>query len=466
MLFNTPEYLVFFLIILALGWLLVGWPRLRIMVLLLGSYYFYTSNNHWLILLLLFTTHVDWLAGLYISRARTRRAKKGWLCASLVLNVGTLAFFKYCNFFASSITALAGFLGFRLDWVDLNVLLPVGISFYTFQSMTYTIDVYRGVIPAETSWYRFAFFVAYFPHLIAGPIVRASLFLPQIQARPHLYPEELDVALMRIFRGLFKKIVLADFLATHADAAFNAPAASNSLVAWIGLYAFTFQIYFDFSGYTDLALGCARLMGFRLAENFNLPYAVKTFSEFWRRWHMTLSEWLRDYLYIPLGGSRTGSIWKNQRNLLVTMGLCGLWHGAAWTFVIWGLLHGMILCLERWLGVNKDSGAPSLWRSLIMFHLVALSWIPFRAKSFTGILDYCQALVSGDFTGPFTVGMSAVLGITAAALLTQFLAARNPTRSIFLRLPLGIRAVAYAMCWAAVLIFNSSGAKTFIYFQF
>lgn len=466
MLFNTPEYLIFFLVVLALSWATVGWPRLRIWVLLLGSYYFYASNNHWLILLLIGTTHIDWLAGLYISRTNDPRVRKLWLAASMSLNVGLLAYFKYVNFFASSASALAQHLGLHLGWVDLNVILPVGISFYTFQSMTYTIDVYRRVIPAETSWYRFAFFVAYFPHLIAGPIVRASVFLHQIRETPRLDAEALDEALMRIFRGLFKKVVLADFLARYADQAFSDPAGGGALLAWVGMYAFCFQIYYDFSGYTDLALGCARLMGFKLSENFNLPYAAGSFSDFWRRWHMTLSEWLRDYLYIPLGGSRTGSGARNLANLLLTMMLCGLWHGAAWTFVFWGTLHGLLLVAERARGRNRDRAPAPVWRSLVMLHLVALTWLPFRAKDFGNLVDYCRALLAGGAGQPLTVGMLAVLAICALGWLSQHLAARHRLRHAFLALPLPVRAGAYALCWALVLVFNSGGAKSFIYFQF
>jgi alginate O-acetyltransferase complex protein AlgI len=465
-LFNSFEYLVFYLIILALCWATVGWPRLRVWVLLLGSYYFYASNNHWLILLLIFTTHVDWLAGLYISRTQSPKARKLWLAASMTLNVGMLAYFKYVNFFAASASSLAEHLGLHLGWVDLNVILPVGISFYTFQSMTYTIDVYRRVIPAEKNWCRFAFFVAYFPHLIAGPIVRASVFLHQIGETPRLDADALDEALMRIFRGLFKKIVLADFLARYADAAFDHPAGAGFVAAWVGVYAFAFQIYFDFSGYTDLALGCARLMGFRLSENFDRPYAAGSFSDFWRRWHITLSAWLRDYLYIPLGGSRTGSGPRNLVNLMVTMTLCGLWHGAAWTFVLWGAMHGTLLAAERWLGLSRDRSPAPAWRSLLLFHLVALMWVPFRARDFGAAAAYARELVGFAPSEPFTVGMLAVLVISAAGWLAQYWSGRARLAHAFLRLPLAVRAGAYAVCWALVMVFNSGGAKSFIYFQF
>lgn len=466
MLFNTPEYFIFFLVILATGWCTVGWPRLRIWVLLLGSYYFYASNNHWLILLLIGTTHIDWLAGLYISRTDDPRVRRFWLAASMSLNVGLLAYFKYVNFFAASAVALAARLGLTLGWVDLNVILPVGISFYTFQSMTYTIDVYRRVIPAETNWVRFAFFVAYFPHLIAGPIVRASVFLHQIRETPRLDAADLDDALMRIFRGLFKKIVLADFLAGYADQAFANPLGGGQLLAWVGMYAFAFQIYYDFSGYTDLALGCARLMGFKLSENFNLPYTAGSFSDFWRRWHMTLSEWLRDYLYIPLGGSRTGSGARNLGNLMLTMMLCGLWHGAAWTFILWGTLHGALLVAERAAGLHKDRAPAPAWRSLLLLQLVVLTWLPFRARDFGNLADYYQALTAGGPGEPITVGMLAALAIALGGWLAQHLASRHRLRSAFLRLPLAARAAAYGCCGVLVLIFNSGGAKTFIYFQF
>jgi alginate O-acetyltransferase complex protein AlgI len=302
MLFNSPEYLLFFLTVLTLGWLLIGLPRLRIWVLLLASFYFYQSNSGWQLGLLLIATQVTFWAALMVSRSQKPAVRRAWLLVSVVSNLGMLAYFKYVNFFAETVTEIASRFGVSLTWVDLNVLLPIGISFYTFESLSYTIDVYRGLIPAQQSWYRFAFFVAYFPHLIAGPIMRAGQFIPQLDVRPRLDVQALEEGLMRIGRGLFKKIVLADYLAVFADRAFNAPSQVDMISTWLGVYAFTFQIYFDFSGYTDLAVGSARLMGFQLPENFRNPYVALSATDFWRRWHITLSFWLRDYLYIPLGG--------------------------------------------------------------------------------------------------------------------------------------------------------------------
>lgn len=468
MLFNSVEYLLFFCSVLALSWLTVGLPRVRIWILLLASYYFYVSNNHWLILLILASTQIDFVAGLAIAGTQNQVLRKRWLVASVVTNLGILGTFKYFNFFAQSVADIAQASGVTLDWVDLNIALPVGISFYTFQSMSYTIDVYREKIPVERSWLRFSFFVAFFPQLIAGPIVRASEFLEQTHVSPKLNAEELDEAMLRIFRGLFKKAVVADFLGIYADAAFSSPGQVDTLAAWVGVYAFAFQIYFDFSAYTDIAIGCARLMGYRFPENFRQPYMASSITDFWRRWHISLSSWLRDYLYIPLGGSRVATQSRVYRNLMITMILGGLWHGAAWHFVLWGFIHGSWLSVERMLGVgHKEPTAryPGL-RTFLVFQGVVLTWIPFRAESNELMWELLRRLVAFDAPEQISRGSALVLAIVTLGWLAQWAAERFEPAQFMRRLPIPIKGLAYACVTATVVVASSESSEAFIYFRF
>ena len=469
MLFNSPEYLVFFVTVAILTWMVVGFPRLRIWMLLIASYYFYISNNHWLIVLILASTTLDFVSGLVIEGSDDLRWRKIWVQLSIVANLGLLGYFKYFNFFASSVRDAAAAFGVHLSWTDVNILLPVGISFYTFGSMSYTIDVYRRHIRAERSFHRFAFFVAFFPHLIAGPIVRASLFLPQIDLRPRLDVETLDRSLLLVFQGLFKKIVLAGFAAPFADAVFNSPDRADSLTAWIGVYAFAVQIYFDFSGYTDIAIGSARLLGYELPPNFERPYLAVNVTEFWRRWHMSLSTWLRDYLYIPLGGNRTATSFGVYRNLMLTMMLGGLWHGAAWPFVVWGTIHGGLLAVERWLGVARrppPSVRERVVRGFLMFQLSVLLWIPFRAESLASTGTVLHKLVAFEAPKVVTVGMLVLVLVVIGAWLAQLFDEYWDTAESIARLPLALKGLAYGVIFAAIVVFNSAGAQPFIYFQF
>jgi D-alanyl-lipoteichoic acid acyltransferase DltB (MBOAT superfamily) len=459
MLFNSFEYIIFFIIALTAFWLLRRKANLRVLFLLAASFYFYASNNSWLIVLIIISTMIDFTAGLCIAGADSKSARKKWLAASIVTNLSILGYFKYFNFFIDSVNAGATLFGYHLPLQSMNIFLPVGISFYTFQSMSYTIDVYRGDIPAERSLLRFACYIAFFPQLIAGPIVRAPEFLPQLGQAPRLSLGELEQALFRIFTGLTKKIVFADFLAQFVEGPFTHPGTTTGLEAWIALFAFTFQIYFDFSGYTDIAIGSARLLGFHLPENFNAPYASSSFSDFWRRWHMTLSRWFRDYVYIPLGGNRR---WV-YANLLATMALCGLWHGAAWTFVLWGALHGLFLCLERTLGWNRTS---SRRRAVWMFPLIALSWIPFRAHTLSDVGSFLATLATPTMPGAITAGMLAAMLLVLVSWAAQLVSHRINLEEFFLRLGLPARGLAYGALWTLIVVFNSSGETPFIYFQF
>ena len=476
MLFNSLEYLVFMLVCLAVSWMLAGYSRLRTWFILVASLYFYYSNNHWQILLLLFATTVDYAVCLRMQDEPSLTRRRMLLSVSLVSNLGLLCYFKYVNFFGESLQALADALGFRLDWVDLNVLLPVGISFYTFEALSYTIDVYRGEIRAERDWSRLAFLVSFFPHLIAGPIVRAKDFFPQIGRPPRLPPERLEQALFLIATGLFKKMIVADTLALFADNAFDHAGSVGSLGAWIGVYAFSFQIYFDFSGYTDIALGSALLLGYELPQNFRRPYVAVSISEFWRRWHMTLSSWLRDYLYISLGGNRMRTRWGVYRNLILTMFLGGLWHGAAWHFALWGVLHGLLLSVERALGVvapreharadERPGPAERLIKGALVFQVVTFLWIPFRAQS----LADSWALLQQMFSFKDAAGLTNGVVLAAATILlswawqaaSEFTSAEQRLRDAWLP----VKAAAYAGVVAGVLIASSAAPRSFIYFQF
>ncbi len=470
--FNSFEYVMFFIGVLATGWLLVGRPQLRIVFLLLASYYFYASNNGFLLVLILVSTLVDYIAGMRIEDSNDPRRRKLYMIASVVINLGILGYYKYFNFLAGSVAAGGQALGLDTVPPDFNIFLPVGISFYTFQSLSYTADVYMGRLKAERSLLRFSFFVAFFPQLVAGPIVRARYFLHQIPEKPRLTLRAMEGSLYLIFWGLFKKIVLADTLGDYVSAAFDSPEDIGAVTAWLGIYAFAFQIYFDFSGYTDIAIGCARLIGFRLPPNFRRPYASASFSEFWRRWHISLSYWLRDYLYKPLGGNRGKSKIFTYRNLMITMLLGGLWHGAAWTFVLWGGIHGLLLAGERALGLAhfaRDYRHRPLFRFFkvfLIFNMAVLTWIPFRATSTENMLEFLSALGRFDHPTSITLGMLVAFLMICGGLMVQWLGEYFPPKRLFLRLPLMLKAFIYAGIITVVVVFSARGVEPFVYFRF
>jgi D-alanyl-lipoteichoic acid acyltransferase DltB (MBOAT superfamily) len=339
MLFPTIRFAVFFGVVLAVGWRLAAWPKWWKRFILVASYVFYGAWNPRFVLLIAFTTIANQAFAFRIHRAGSRRAAKALLFAAVAVDLGVLGYFKYYGFFSSSLVNLLGDFGVHVSPPVVQVVLPVGISFFTFHAISYVIDVYRGTI-APARLMDFAVYLAFFPHLVAGPIVRASELVPQLRRR--LDPRRIDVsrAAFLIVLGLFKKVVIASYLSGHiVDKTFANPGQHSALEVLFGVYGYAIQIYADFSGYTDIAIGCALLMGFQFPENFDSPYAAVSLQDFWRRWHMTLSRWLRDYLYIPLGGSRKGER-RTYVNLMITMLLGGLWHGADWRFVVWGGLHG------------------------------------------------------------------------------------------------------------------------------
>jgi D-alanyl-lipoteichoic acid acyltransferase DltB (MBOAT superfamily) len=404
-------------------------------------------------------------------------------------NLGMLGLFKYFNFFASSLAQLMQAAGFRVDEVTLNIVLPVGISFYTFQTMSYTIEVYRGTIRARRNLIDLALYVAFFPQLVAGPIERAGRLLPQIERPRRTGPEDLRVGAWLCLWGLFKKMVIADNLGLLAGKVFSGHHAPAGGELAVGVLAFAFQIYCDFSGYSDIARGLARLMGFRLMRNFNIPYLVADPSEFWRRWHISLSTWLRDYLYIPLGGNRRGRA-RTWINLMVTMLLGGLWHGASWLFVLWGLYHGLLLVAYRLAGsawqalISSSAGVARSARHgplpaalvhmlgvLLMFVLVCGSWVLFRAPSLAFIVRSAHSVAELGVQLPRTLDLLAtqktvVLLLFPLATALEFWQHRTNDEFVVFRLPAALRGGLYALFWFAIIILGTPDAQPFIYFQF
>lgn len=407
MLFNSIVFIGFISVVFII------YPRLRVrgqnLFLLVASYIFYGYWDWRFIFLLLTLTVVNFWVGWSIHASSDRKQRKWLLILSVAISLGILGFFKYFNFFIDSAGVLLKTVGFQPNLPVLRIILPVGISFYTFQTLSYTIDIYRKKLEPTKNFFDFALFVAFFPQLVAGPIERASNLLPQISKPRHMTYEKTLSGLNLVLLGYFKKVAIADTLAPIVENIFASPGTMSSGQLWTGVIAFTFQIYGDFSGYTDIARGIARMLGFELMKNFDAPYLSRNITEFWRKWHISLSSWLKDYLYIPLGGNRHG-ILKTYRNLMITMFLGGLWHGAAWTFVFWGLLHGICLAGHRMIlrgnkprltwPRNFSGRIVDILKVIFTFHLVALSWIFFRAPDFNSAMIFLKGLFNfQEFSG-------------------------------------------------------------------
>lgn len=471
MLFHELAFLVFLPLFVFAYFITRG--RLRTLVCLSGSYIFYGWWDWRFLGLIAGSTLVDYFVGLKLADA-SPKASRRWVLASIVANLGTLGLFKYYNFFASSFAELISRLGWQPSSVTLEIILPVGISFYTFQTLSYSIDVYRKHIEPERSLLHFATFVAFFPQLVAGPIVRASEFLPQLHVDHRFEPTRVNSGLSRMFLGFYKKLVVADGLAAFVDHSFASPEAVGSLGLLVAIVFYAFQIYCDFSGYSDIAIGTARILGIDFAENFKHPYFSRSFSDFWGRWHISLSSWLRDYLYIPLGGNRFGRA-RMYRNLMVTMLLGGLWHGANWTFVVWGALHGSFLVAQRVIGrplgaALERARVPSTLLATsqvtLVFFLTCVAWIFFRAQSI-------------GLAGAMIGKVASLDGFSFAALSNKFVVLRG---CLLVGSVLAIdglqewgggwvrhRSVRFAACvasvWAIALLGTFRGEQ-FIYFQF
>ena len=384
MIFSSPRFFLFLATLLLLMALL-GSDRREFKKRLLGvaSCLFYAAWDWRYLGLLLTISVVDYVAAAKISVASDRRIRRAWLLLSIVSNLSILGYFKYCNFFINNLNGVGHLFGWHIT--PLHILLPAGISFYTFKTMSYTIDVYRGGLKTCRSWLDYTTFITFFPELIAGPIVRGSVFLPQMDREIGPTQERMKIGLSIFLIGLTKKVLIADRLAGIADPIFNDPGIYSALSIWFGVFAYSIQIYCDFSGYSDMAIGTAKMIGYDLPENFRMPYISANITEFWRRWHITLSSWLRDYLYVPLGGNRLGTQ-RTYINLMLTMLLGGLWHGASWNFVLWGGLHGSALAVHKWvLSYRKSCRIPVIHPIIgvgATFLFVSLAWVPFRARSF------------------------------------------------------------------------------------
>jgi len=389
MLFNSMVFVLFFILIYAAYLLLNKRYRIQNLLLLAASYLFYGYWDWRFLSLLATSTIIDYFVGRRIYGTDNPRKRKVLLGISIAANLSILGFFKYFDFFAENIITIMNAAGMKADAVTLKIILPVGISFYTFQTMSYTLDIYRRKLSPTSNLVSFALFVSFFPQLVAGPIERAVNFLPQITSRRNLSPSQINAGIYLILWGFFKKVVIADNVATISNQIFNGYTSYEGLDIIMGVLAFAVQIYCDFSGYSDIARGISKMMGFELMVNFRLPYFALNPSDFWSRWHISLSSWLRDFLYIPLGGNRKGSL-KTCRNLAATMLLGGLWHGARWNFVVWGAFHGVILILFRVMRADKNHIKPwkqkygwiRIWpRWLFMFVLTMIGWVIFRAEN-------------------------------------------------------------------------------------
>jgi len=467
MLFNSLDFAVFFLVVFAVYAALPHRGQNR--WLLIASYFFYGCWDWRFLSLIALSTTVDYAAAHGIHRSSDPRRRRHLLTFSMAVNLGILGFFKYFDFFIGSAEALARAAGFDPPALRLGLILPVGISFYTFQSMSYTLDVYRHQLRPARNFWDYALFVSLFTQLVAGPIERASHLLAKITRPRRITWNGFQTGTWLFSWGLFKKVVIGDNVALLADRVFSGSMEWNTASVLLGVYAFALQIYCDFSAYSDMARGLGRLMGFDIMVNFRNPYFALNPSEFWRRWHISLSSWLRDYLYIPLGGNRRGPR-RTYVNLMLTMGLGGLWHGAAWTFVGWGLFHGAWLAVHRLLG-SRDrkpvSRAGRAWRLLATFHGVCFGWLLFRAESLNDALGMLGALASqpGWFpdAGPWLFQL-AVLGLPL--FLVQLLQERTGDLLAPLRLSLVPRTLLYTLMGTMLLLFANTGSRAFIYFQF
>jgi alginate O-acetyltransferase complex protein AlgI len=472
-LFNSLTFVVFFAVVLGLYWSLRSWET-RKNVLLVASYIFYGAWNPPFALLLFATTALDFYLGARIARAAGPKARRSWMIASVTSNLSMLGFFKYGNFLLENFQWLLARGGVAYQPPHLDVFLPIGISFYTFHSLSYTLDVYRGVCQPTRSLRDFTLAVSFFPQLVAGPIVRAADFLPQLKAAPTLRRGQFYWGLLLMTLGLFEKIVLADvMLADAADAVFGYGGPLPALDAWAGVLAFSGQIFFDFAGYSTCAIGAALCLGFHLKDNFRFPYAAVGFSDYWRRWHISLSTFLRDFLYIPLGGNRSGPL-RAAVNLMIVMFIGGLWHGAAWTFVVWGLIHGALLVLER---LARAAGRDAAWTETFAVRLllglgtyaaVCFAWVFFRATDFSTAARIVHAMTGtlADGAPLLTTRRLLEVGLVTAGLLVAHWSLRDTSvEAVVARMPRWLVTGLWTLMLGAIILTQGNG-HAFIYFQF
>ncbi|MFA5885030.1 MAG: MBOAT family protein [Acidimicrobiia bacterium] len=477
MLFPTVTFALFFFVVLPTSWILMPTRQRWKIFMLAASYFFYGYWDWHFVFLLAVSTVVNQFFARSIHRTDIESRRRAILFGAVAFNVAILGYFKYADFFIQSSRDVLGTVGVGSGNTLVNVALPVGISFFTFQALSYVIDVYRRDFEPGPL-INFATYLSFFPHVVAGPIVRGSEFMPQIEEPKD--PRRIDAsrAFFLIFIGLFKKVVIANYLATHiVDQVFASPGRHSSLELLVGVYGYAVQIYADFSGYTDMAIGLALLLGFRFPLNFDSPYTATSLQDFWRRWHMTLSRWLRDYLYIPLGGNR-GTNKTTYRNLMLTFVIGGLWHGAAWTFVVWGAIHGAVLSIEHWRrSVRTARGLPDLpdtagrrWRQrIVTFNVVCLAWIFFRAESLTRAIDYLLRMINPanwlDASPQVTFGviLAIVIGVGGQFVPKGFTAR---LMSGFSRLSPVAMGVVLGVALMGINTLGPRGVAPFIYFRF
>lgn len=480
MLFNSFEFLIFLPIVFLLYWFAFRGRQWQNLLVVAASYFFYGWWDWHFLFLIALTSLCSYGSGLLLEHCEGQRRKQQLVSASnIVLNLGILGVFKYYNFFVENLDALFGALGWHLDWVTMKIILPVGISFYTFQALSYTIDVYQKKLPATHDPVEFFAYISFFPQLVAGPIERATNLLPQFQSQRHFnYTKAVDGCRQMLW-GFLKKLVIADNCATVVNDYWGHYGDLPSLSLFLLGVLFTFQIYCDFSGYSDIAIGCARLFGFNLMRNFNFPYFSRSIPEFWRRWHISLTTWFRDYIYFPLGGSRCDK-WKIIRNVYIVWGISGLWHGANWTFVCWGFYHATLLAIYNLFGINtKYKNVVAYGRYLpniketfqvaLTFFLAVIGWIIFRAETMTQAIEYLSAMVTNKFFDATMMYGLEYLYITFPLLIIEWLqrnkqhALQFPNNQLF-----SYRIVRWGVYYFILFIIGkyAGSSQTFVYFQF
>lgn len=468
MLFVEPKFLIFFAVVLLMYWGLRQNEH-RKSFLLLASYYFYGSWDWRFAAMLFVLSYADYFFASRLDKTDDSKQRKWLVTASLAMNLSVLFYFKYCNFFIDSAISLANSLGAHLSQPTLNIILPVGVSFFTFQSLSYTIDVYRKEIKAAQNPKDYILFAAFFPQLVAGPIVRPHYFLPQLTEKRHIDAAQVKAMLLLFLTGFIKKACIADNISPYVDKVFAAPHGYDNVSGLIATWLYATQIYCDFSGYTDMAIAVAGLMGYKLVINFDAPYLAVSLQDFWRRWHISLSSWIRDYIYISLGG-RNANRWITYRNLVYTMLAGGLWHGAAWTFVVWGGLHGLGQAVQqefrRWVPITPAQEPWRTWASwFLTLHFVCICWIFFRAADFHSAFQIIEKYLFVGAGGPQSIPIW-LLGLPPALLLCQWSSRQIKLASRLSALPLNFYSTilgAGVACTAATL---PLGYRPFIYFQF
>ena len=464
--FTMPVFFLFLPLVLLLYRILPA--KWRWVMLLAASLLFYAWHNLWLLGLILITVLVTYFSGRLIEEADNEKEKKGAVAFSSCICLGILAVFKYLDFLTGNMISLANLLGADISFSGFHLVLPMGISFYVFQTMSYTFDVYRGTVPAEHHLGYYALFVTFFPQLVAGPIERPENLLPQLRKAALPTRDDLIQGFTLLIRGYAKKILIADYLSGYVDHAYSAAGSADGSALTVATILFAFQIYCDFSGYSDIAQGCGRFLGIRLMDNFRLPYQARSIRDFWRRWHISLTQWFTDYLYIPLGGSRSGKF-RTCRNILITFLISGLWHGADWTFVLWGGLHGLYLVLERTLAQRKAPGR------IVTFLLVCFAWVFFRSENIMQAMEILSRIFSvwhpeQMLSGLNMRGIEIVIAVLLLCLLPMIEKCSPPkcgesacsaNSSLFACFFLILTIIVCRM-----LVLTQVGSTSFIYFQF